>query len=683
MSINLTYKLISGFIILALMMCGTSYLTIRSFNELKMKIVQLETDSIEEFITSDKIVYALEASEEAVKALVDNQPNIIYQFSNGKNEFENKDPFKKSLIQDLSQIVNQLSALIGTEFIEVQNEGASKSKNFKRNEPPFKYIEKKYYNYYLRYLTHFIHLVEKKPESAPVFFKKTLEPYYEQNIYPMILTYRKNKRKETAERLNQIIVEYLPNVGIIIVLTTLAILMSILLFGIWVSRHVFKPLSDLAIAANKVGKGNFDSLIKIKTKDEIGILTNIFNKMIKDLRKSTVSKNYMDNVVDSMLDTLIVANPDFTIRRVNQSAIDMLEYSQKELMGQSIENIIFTEKESTSIIDIFKNKKSIVNVEMIYRTKKGVEIPVLFSGATFFNSELQIEGIVCVAQDISDLKQSQANLEKAYDAMEHKVEKRTEELSTANISLKEEIKERMLTEKALKDSEKRLRRLSSGILTSQEKIRKQISSELHDDMGQSLSLLKVKLSIIQKNSEYKSGQNDEIFTELQEYIDYILENVRRISRYLSPSILEDLGLTAALKWMFKEFSNHYKIKTHLNIHKIDSYFTLDSQIIIYRIFQEFLNNVAKHAKADKISIYIQKKKDTIDFSMEDNGIGFNLSELSLKESTQKGIGLAAMEERALMLKSLLKIDTRKEEGTKISFVIRRKNDENLSNVISR
>jgi len=682
---SLTNKLVFGFIILAFMMCVGSYLTIKSFNELKRKIVQLETDSIDEFKSSYKIVRAIEASEKLIKALIDNQSNIIFRFSqlsNAPNEIENKDQTKESLIKNLNTIETRLSLIIGTEYYKTLTKEVSRLKNIEQNEPPIRQMEIKQYNYYLKYLAHFIHLIENIPENAPDFFKKTLEPYYDQNIYPMIEKYRENKKKEIAERLNNIIVEILPNVGIIIIFSSIVILMSILLLCVWVTRHIFKPLGDLALAADKVGKGNFDTQIQIKRKDEIGVLTNIFNNMIKDLRESTVSKNYMDNIVKSMLDALIVANPDFTIKKINQSTINMLGYSQKELLGKSIENIIFTEKESTSIIDIFNNEESIANVEMTYLTKEGLKIPVLFSGATLFNNDYQIEGFVCVAQDIADLKHTQASLEKAYDAMEHKVEKRTEELSAANISLKEEIKERMFTEKALKDSEKRLRRLSSGILTSQEKISKQLSSELHDDLGQSLSLLKVKLSIIQNNSEYKSELNDEILTEVQEYIDFIIENVRRISRCLSPSILEDLGLTAALKWMLKEFLNHYKIETHLDIHKIDAYFTLDSQIIIYRIFQEFLNNVTKHAKADKIIVSILKKKDTIDFFMKDNGIGFNLSELTSKQSTQKGIGLATMEERALMLKSFLKIDTLKGKGTNISFSIRRNNDENLSNIIS-
>ncbi|MBT3807294.1 MAG: PAS domain S-box protein [Desulfobacula sp.] len=681
---SLTHKLIFGYITIALMMCGAGYLTITSFNKLKNKIVQLEADSIEIFKSSYKIVHALETSEESIKALIDNQPKIIYTFSqisDTNQELENKDQIKKKLITDLNKVESSLSSLIGTEFYRIQKDGKPQFNNSEQTILTGRHnVEKKHFYYYLKYLSHFIHLVENIPENAPRFFKKTLEPHYKLNIYPIIEQYRKNKQKENAQRVKKIIIEYLPNVGVIIIFSTILILLSTLLLGGWVSSYVFKPINDLTAAAKNVGKGNFETRIKIKSKDEIGVLTDVFNNMIKDLRESTVSKTYMDNIVKSMLDTLIVANPDFTIRKVNQSATDMLGYSRDELLGQSIENIILPENTDTSIIDLFVHKGSIANVEMIYLTKDGIKIPVLFSGSTFFNNNSQVDGIVCVAQDIADLKRTQANLKKAYDEMEQKVERRTGELSITNKFLKKEIKEHIITERALKNSERKLRRLSSRVLTTQEKVRRQLSCELHDDLGQSLSLLKVKLSFLQTKEGCENKFNDETLTDIQEYIDFIIEDVRRLSRDLSPSILEDLGLTAALKWMLNEFSDHYPTKYSLNIDNIDACFVSENQIMVYRIFQEFLTNVGKHANADAISVSIQKKKNEIIFIMEDNGVGFDLTELSSRQSTQKGIGLAAMQERALMLGSYLNIIAQKGKGTRISFIIRREKSENLSNI---
>ena len=104
---KLTYKLIIGFVTLASIMCVTSYLTILTFNDLKVKIVQLETDSIEEFKSSLKILNAIEGSEELIKTLIYNDPNIIYkfsQFSNTQDSTEDKIQMRESLIKDLKKI---------------------------------------------------------------------------------------------------------------------------------------------------------------------------------------------------------------------------------------------------------------------------------------------------------------------------------------------------------------------------------------------------------------------------------------------------------------------------------------------------------------------------------------------------------------------------------------------------
>jgi signal transduction histidine kinase len=128
-------------------------------------------------------------------------------------------------------------------------------------------------------------------------------------------------------------------------------------------------------------------------------------------------------------------------------------------------------------------------------------------------------------------------------------------------------------------------------------------------------------------------------------------------------------LTAAIQWLISDFAKHYDIKTAVDIDDINDFFSLEKQIIIYRIFQEFLTNISKHSQSDHITARIKKKDGHVYFMAEDNGRGFDLDEILEKRSNEKGLGLAAMQERVLMLGSSLDISTCQGKGTKLAFAI--------------
>jgi signal transduction histidine kinase len=257
----------------------------------------------------------------------------------------------------------------------------------------------------------------------------------------------------------------------------------------------------------------------------------------------------------------------------------------------------------------------------------------------------------------------------AKDELELRVEERTAELLDANVHLKREIEERRRTEEALRESKEKLRLLSSQLLRAQEKERRRISLELHDELGQSLSLLKVQLGAVKRKLRRDQTKLGETLQETREHLDYVIENVRRLSRDLSPSILEDLGLSAAIEWLISDFAKHYNITTSYDTENIDDFFSDEHQIIIYRIFQEILSNIRKHSEANQVSVAIKKQNGAVSFLVQDNGKGFDLSAVSGKNSTEKGMGLTAMYERALIVGSSLDIWTQKGKGARISFTV--------------
>ncbi|MCX5893142.1 MAG: PAS domain-containing protein [Deltaproteobacteria bacterium] len=223
---------------------------------------------------------------------------------------------------------------------------------------------------------------------------------------------------------------------------------------------------------------------------------------------------------------------------------------------------------------------------------------------------------------------------------------------------------------ALLESEQRLRFLTSQLLEAQEKERKRISMELHDDLGQSLTVMKLQIrSIEMALREDDQPELKRECQELRQYVDGVIDNVRRLSRDLSPAILEDLGLQSALNYLLEGLGKHLTIKLSQEVEDLNSLFPAEAQIVIYRIFQECLNNIAKHAGACQVSVNVRRDGEAVAFTLEDDGAGFNMDQVRGRAAGERGLGLAALDERARMLGGNCKISSQPGRGTKVVCTI--------------
>jgi PAS domain S-box-containing protein len=225
-------------------------------------------------------------------------------------------------------------------------------------------------------------------------------------------------------------------------------------------------------------------------------------------------------------------------------------------------------------------------------------------------------------------------------------------------------------EDALKISESKLRYLADQLLTAQENERKRLAAELHDELGHALLALKLHLSTIEKKLP---PEQEDIKDEIRGQMDYIhevIQEVRRLYHDLSPGDVEDLGLTKALGTLINDFAAYFpRINWQVDLINMEGLFSLPVQTTIYRIVQEALTNIGKHANPNMVTISSTKENHQVRFVVQDDGAGFDAARVLGSRSSSRGVGLVAMEERLNMVGGTFEIESQVHEGTRLSFTI--------------
>lgn len=204
----------------------------------------------------------------------------------------------------------------------------------------------------------------------------------------------------------------------IIIIIGFSIAICLVVGGYFYVREITRPIKHLARTAQKISLGDLSAKAEIQstTSDEIADFAKSFNSMIGVLEKTTVSRDYFDNILNRMVDTLIITDPDSNITIVNQAALDLLEYTEEEIIGQPFEMILSKEnsKEAINTID-FSAKieaESVQNVYNTYYSKSGRIIPVSFSRSFMYDNENNKSGMICVAfHNADNLKEDQKQAE--------------------------------------------------------------------------------------------------------------------------------------------------------------------------------------------------------------------------------------------------------------------------------
>jgi signal transduction histidine kinase len=267
-----------------------------------------------------------------------------------------------------------------------------------------------------------------------------------------------------------------------------------------------------------------------------------------------------------------------------------------------------------------------------------------------------------------------AHLENIVQALSH----RTVELAASNMELSLEIAQRKAAEAALKQSERhsiellaqsqrqreQLRQLSRQMLSAQEEERRRISRELHDVIAQTLTGINLRLAALKKEASLNAKGFDLKIAQTQRMVEKSVDIVHEFARELRPAVLDDLGLIPALHSFMKSFTEQTGVRTHLSAFAGVEELNTDGRTVFFRVAQEALANVAKHAQASRVQVSIEKLPDSICMKIKDDGKSFDAARALLPRASKR-LGLLGMRERLEMAGGHFDIESAPGKGTTV------------------
>ncbi|MFZ4705176.1 MAG: ATP-binding protein [Bacteroidales bacterium] len=243
-------------------------------------------------------------------------------------------------------------------------------------------------------------------------------------------------------------------------------------------------------------------------------------------------------------------------------------------------------------------------------------------------------------------------------------------LEVTNKKLLEEIAERINTEKKLEEANEQLRALTARVVAVREEERTSLSREIHDELGSSLTGLKMDLMLIKRNI-HENPDNQTItyimenITSMARLIDSTIVKIRQIVTELRPEILDELGLLEAIRWYAGDFQKRTEVFIQLTIFPKDFTIGKMQTTELFRIFQEVLTNISRHSRASKVMVFLKKENHQCTLRIKDNGIGIKDEDIARKNS----FGLLGMRERTSLMNGKLKIVGKAGEGTTITIEV--------------
>jgi signal transduction histidine kinase len=305
-------------------------------------------------------------------------------------------------------------------------------------------------------------------------------------------------------------------------------------------------------------------------------------------------------------------------------------------------------KAITALVSVYTASELVRLVPLALTLPSAAELEVT-------NQELQ--------HQIKERQKAESALQKANDELEVKVKNRTAELAKANDELRTEVFQRKQAEETQRKTQERLQALSGRLIEAQEVERRTIARELHDEIGQALTAVKINLQGLERLSD--ESEMESLVLESIGITEVALQQVRSLSLDLRPSLLDDLGLVAALRWYVARQSQRSGIIGELVAEPLETKLLPNLETTCFRIVQEAVTNTVRHAQAKRVTVELWQQSAQLYLVICDDGIGFDVEAAKERASGGESLGLLGMEERAALVGGQIDIKSAAEYGTEI------------------
>lgn len=351
-------------------------------------------------------------------------------------------------------------------------------------------------------------------------------------------------------------------------------------------------------------------------------------------------------IVESSSDAILSVTPDGTVASWNAGAERMFGYTAAEMLGRSILTLIPADlhDHEARLQASVRRGQSIRTDDAVRLTKDGRSIDVSVTLSPLRDAAGRFVGVSKIIRDISERKRAQTLLQQAREALELKVQERTAELSSANHSLQ---------------------KLSSRLMQVQEEERSRLARDLHDEVGQLLTALKIDLQEVQHSDVAKI--RSDFLTDGLELVDRLLTQVRTLALNLRPSILDDLGLVPALRWYANRQAERNGWTLFFSAEGMMGRVSAPIEVTCFRVVQEALTNVSKYAKAKTLDLTLHRNNQEVTLVIQDDGIGFDVMPARRRAQGGQTIGLLGMEERVRLAGGAFEIVSAPGRGTRLEL----------------
>jgi len=332
---------------------------------------------------------------------------------------------------------------------------------------------------------------------------------------------------------------------------------------------------------------------------------------------------------------------DWKILDVNLATTQVLGYSLEELKQVGLSNILHPEEISTTrryFEEMLRGERDFYQREGRYRRKDGTWLWGSNHISVIRDANGKPQFVVSMMADITQEKEAQAEIS-AY--------------------------------------QERLRALASELSLTEERERRRLAADLHDHIGQILALAQIKLGALRQ--EASSPESETSVSEIRDFISQAIRYTRSLTFELGLPILYDLGLEAALEWLAEQMQEQHKVE--IAVHRGQRSHPLGeaARVLVFRVVRELLTNVIKHAKANRVDVFIAKEGSYLQLQVVDDGVGFDIANSGARSGVTSGYGLFSIRERLSSLGGRLEITSQPGQGTRVIITVPLEQQEAIMN----